>query len=45
MEEVDKECLMITMGVSGWMLLVVLTHLGVPDKGLLNSGVCACVCV
>jgi len=41
MEEVDKGCLMIRMGVSGRMFLLVLAHPVVPDKGPLNG----CVCV
>jgi len=32
MEEVDKGWLMIMIGVSGWMLLLVLAHTGSPGK-------------
>ena len=33
------------MGVSEWMFLLLPAHPGSPDKGLLNGGVCVCVCV
>ena len=32
MEEVDKGRLVIRMGVSGWMFLLVLAHLGSPGQ-------------
>ena len=41
MEEVDKGCLMIRMGVSGWMFHLVPANWVVPDQRPLNS----CVCV
>jgi len=32
MDEADKGRLMTTIGMSGWMFLLVLTHLGCPEK-------------
>ena len=45
MEEVDKGCLMIRMGVSGRMFLLVPTYPGSPGKGSLNGCVCVCVSI
>jgi len=37
MEEVDKGCVMTTIGVSGWMFLLVPAHLGcIKCEGLLK---------
>ena len=43
MEEVDKCCLIIRMGVSGRMFLLVRAHPGSLDKGLLNVFCCCYV--
>ena len=40
MEEVDKGCLMIGIGVSGWMFLLVPAYPGSPGQTI----VCVCVC-
>ena len=46
MEEVDKECPLIRMGVSGCMSLLVPAHPGSPGpKAVKQLCVCACVCV
>ena len=46
MEEVDKGCLMIRMGVSGWVFLLVPTYPGSPGpKAVKRLCVCVCVCV
>jgi len=44
MEEVQKGCLMIRMGVSGWMFLLVPAHLGSPGQRAVKQ-LCVCVCV
>jgi len=45
MEEADKGCLVIRMGVSGSMFLLVPAHpVVVLDKVALNGLVCMCVC-
>ena len=44
MEEADKGCLMIRMGVSGWMFLLFPAHLGNSGQGPLNSCVSLYVC-
>jgi len=51
MEEDDKECPMIRLGVSGWVFLLVPAYPGCPGQKPLNGCVCthtrarACVCV
>ena len=48
MEEGDKGCPMIRMGVSGWMFLLVTAHIypGSPEqKAVKRLCVCVCVCV
>ena len=45
MEEDDKGCLMIRMGVSWWVFLLVPAYPGCPDQRPLNGCVCVCVCV
>ena len=42
----DKGCLIISMGVNGWMFLLVPDHPGqvFPDKGPLNGCVCLILC-
>ena len=40
MEEVDKGCSMIRMGVCGQMIFLVPAHPGSPGKGPLNGCVC-----
>jgi len=49
MEEADKERLMTTTSVSGWMLLLVLAHPGCPGQSPQSHKmvvvVCVCVCV
>jgi len=46
MEEVDKGCLMIRMGMSGWMFLLVPVYLGIPgQRAVKRLCVCVCVCV
>ena len=42
----DKGCLIISMGVNGWMFLLVPDHPGqvFPDKGPLNGCVCLTLC-
>ena len=43
MEEDDKGCLMIRMGVSGWMFLLVPAHSGSPrQKAVKRLCVCSC---
>ena len=44
MEEVDKGCLMIGMGVSVWMFLLVPAYLGSPGQKAIKQ-LCVCVCV
>ena len=44
MEEVDKGCLMIRMGVNGWVFLLVPAHLGSPGQRVVKR-LCVCVCV
>jgi len=44
MEEVDRGCPMIRMGVSGWMFLLVLAHPGSPAQTAVKQ-LCVCVCV
>jgi len=45
MEEVDKGCLMVRMGVSGWIFLLVPACPGSPDKRPLNGcSSCSCCC-
>ena len=43
MEEVDKGCPMIRMGVSGWLFLLVLAYLGSPGPKTVKR-LCVCVC-
>jgi len=43
MEEVDKGCLMIGMGVSGWMFLLVPAYVGIPRQRAITQ-LCASVC-
>ena len=43
MEEDDKGCPMIRMGLSGWMFLRVLAYPGSPGQRALNGCVCVCV--
>ena len=46
MEEVDTGCLKITMGVSGWIFLLVPAHLGSPGQRAIKwlcVGVWVCV--
>jgi len=45
MEEVDSEWLMATMGVNGWMFLLVLAHLGCPGQNLESRKTVVWVCV
>ena len=46
MEEDDKGCPMIRMGVSGWMFLLVPAYSGSPgQKAVKRLCVCVCVCV
>ena len=47
MEEDDKECPMIRLGVSGWVFLLVPAYPGCPGQKPLNGCVCVCarVCV
>jgi len=46
MEEVDKGCPMMSMGVSGWMFLLVSAYSGSPgQKAVKWLCVCVCVCV
>ena len=44
MEEVDKGCLMIGMGVSVWMFFLVPAYLGSPGQKAIKQ-LCVCVCV
>jgi len=45
MEEDDKGCPMIRMGVSGWMFLLVPAYLRSPgQKAVKRLCVCVCVC-
>ena len=46
MEEDDKGCPMIRMGVSGWMFLLVSAYPGSPgQKAVKRLCVCVCVCL
>ena len=45
MEEDDKGCPTIRMGVSGWMFFLVPAYRVVPDKRPLNGCVFVCLCV
>ena len=45
MEEGDKGCAMIRMGVSGSVFLLVPAYPGSPDQRPLYGCVCVCVCV
>ena len=46
MEEVDKGCPVIKIGVSGWMFLLVQAYPGGPrPKAVKRLCVCVCVCV
>jgi len=44
MEEDDKGCPMIRMGVSGWMFLLVPAYPGSPGQKAVKR-LCVCVCV
>ena len=44
MEEVDKGCPMIMMGVSGWVFLLAPAYPGSPGS-LAVKWLCVCVCV
>ena len=44
MEEDDKGCPMITMGVSGWMFLLVPAYPGSPGQKAVKR-LCVCVCI
>jgi len=44
MEEVDKRCLMIRMGVSRWMFLLVPAHPGISGQRAIKR-LCVCLCV
>jgi len=44
MEEDDKGCPMIKMGVSGWVFLLVLAYPGSPGQKAVKR-LCVCVCV
>jgi len=43
MEEDDKGCPMIRLGVSGWVFRLVPAYPGCPGQKLLNGCVCVCV--
>ena len=43
-DEVDKGCLMIRMGVSGWMFLLVPAYPGSPGQTAVKR-LCVCVCI